>query len=105
MGPKLGPGLEELVNGKGSAVASDVELLDSLLGGTVAAPVLEFERDELSGPTLMLMEITGLGEVDDVVLPDVGFAVSEAELADVVDTVDVVLRKDVVLEILEGWLL
>lgn len=105
VGPTLGPGLEELVNGKGSDVASEVELLDSLLGGTVAAPVLEFEKDELSGPILMLMEISGLGEVNDVVPPDVGLAVSEAESADVVDTTEVVLSKDVESEILEDWLL
>lgn len=105
VGPTLGPGLEELVNGKGSDVASEVELLDSLLGGTVAAPVLEFEKDELSGPILMLMEISGLGEVNDVVPPDVGLAVSEAESADVVDTTEVILSKGVESEILDGWLL
>lgn len=81
----VGPaGLEELVNGKGSAVSGS---------------------DELSGPILMLMEISGLAEVDDVVPPEVGFAVSEAEMSDVVDTGDVVLSKDVELEVLEGWLL
>lgn len=94
-----------MVNGKGSGATSDVELLDSVLGGIVAVSLLGLEKDELSGPTLMLMEITGLGESDDVVLPDVGFAVSEAESGDVVDIADVVSSKAVVLKVLEDWLL
>lgn len=95
MGPKLGLELEVLVNGNGS----EVELPDTLLRGAVGVSVLEFEIDELSGPALMLMEINGLGEVDDVVPPDVGFAVSEAKLPDGVDTADVLLSEDVALEI------
>ena len=98
--------LVELVSGKGSDAPSDVELLGTLLGGDVSVPVLELEKDEPTGPILALMEINGLGEVDDVVPPGVGLSVSEAELADVADTTDVVLSKDVVLEeILEEGLL
>lgn len=93
------------MNGKGSDAACDVEILDSVLGGIVAVSLLGLEKEELSGPTLMLMEIIGLDEGHDVVPPDVGFAVSEAELGVVVDIADVVLSKAVVLKVLEDWLL